>query len=214
MLDLYSEENLFRSQGYSLLAGVDEVGRGCLAGPVFAGAVMLPAEIRIPHLNDSKKLTPKIREQVSDIILREALAFCISIVSVEEIDRINILRASLKAMQLAIQGLRLLPELVLVDGHQAVDLPMPQKNLVGGDGRCASIAAASVIAKVARDRFMSEQEKIFPAFCFSRHKGYGTAQHLKELEENGPTLLHRRSFTPVRELVLAFNKFDKSVQNG
>lgn len=202
MLDLYSEEITFRSQGYLILAGVDEVGRGCIAGPVFAAAVILAIESKIPKLNDSKKLSSGVREEVAEIILKKSLAYQIVAVDAGEIDRINILRASLQAMRLAVEGLDRVPDLVLVDGNQAVDLRVPQKNLVGGDGRCASIAAASVIAKVARDRFMTEQEKLYPQFQFSSHKGYGTAQHLEELKRHGPTPLHRRSFAPVRQMVL------------
>jgi ribonuclease HII len=200
MVDLYAEEQVLRAEGFELLAGVDEVGRGCLAGPVFAAAVILPQDLKIPQLNDSKKLSPQLREKISAIILQQALAYKIERVSVEEIDRINILQASLKAMQLAIAGLLIFPKLLLIDGNQQVEVSIPQKTVIQGDGRCASIAAASVIAKVARDRYMAEQEKIFPQFSFSQHKGYGTAQHLEELKKHGPTPLHRRSFAPVRDL--------------
>jgi ribonuclease HII len=200
MVDLYAEEQSLRAEGFELLAGVDEVGRGCLAGPVFAAAVILPQDLKIPQLNDSKKLSPQLREKISAIILQQALAYKIERVSVEEIDRINILQASLQAMQLAIAGLSIFPKLLLVDGNQQVEVSIPQKTVIQGDGRCASIAAASVIAKVARDRYMAEQEKIFPQFSFSQHKGYGTAQHLEELKKHGPTPLHRRSFAPVRDL--------------
>jgi len=206
MPDLYSEEKYFRSQGFLHLAGVDEVGRGCLAGPVFAAAVILPPELQIPELNDSKKLKPKQRESISEIIHREALALHIASIDSEEIDRINILHASLKAMAVALLALKIPPHLVLVDGNQKVPVDMQQKTLVGGDGRCASIAAASVIAKVARDRYMSEQESHFPNFSFSEHKGYGTAKHQEELKKHGPTPLHRRSFGPVQQ----FNLFSSS----
>ncbi|MCE9625788.1 MAG: ribonuclease HII [Deltaproteobacteria bacterium] len=201
MVDLYAEEKVFYAQGYSTLAGVDEVGRGCIAGPVFAAAVLLPPDLRIPDLNDSKKLKASLREKLSEIILREAISHHIAMVSVEDVDSLNILWASMKAMRIAVEGLKQVPALLLVDGNRETDLPLPQKALVAGDGRCASIAAASVIAKVARDRWMSEQEAHFPGFSFAKHKGYGTAQHLKELREHGPTPLHRRTFAPVQELL-------------
>jgi ribonuclease HII len=137
------------------------------------------------------------------MILEQAIAAQVAWVSVEEIDRINIFQASLKAMRLAVEGLGQKPEMILVDGKFPLPLSIPQKPLVGGDDRSASIAAASIIAKVARDRFMEEQEKRFPHFSFSRHKGYGTALHLRELQGRGPTELHRRSFEPVRVLLAA-----------
>lgn len=198
---LYSIEADFRNEGFAQLAGVDEVGRGCLAGPVFAAAVILPPGLRIPKLDDSKKLTAATRDQVSAQVLEKCLAWHVAMVSAEEIDQLNILWASMKAMRLAVEGLRQVPDLLLVDGNRATDLAMPQRTLIGGDARCASIAAASVIAKVARDRWMTEQEKVFPQFSFSRHKGYGTAQHLRELGAHGPTPLHRRSFAPVQQSV-------------
>jgi len=200
-MDLYAEEQKFLFEGYATLAGVDEVGRGCIAGPVFAAAVILPSDLRIPQLNDSKKLSAQVRERLSEIILREALAWNIAEVSVEEIDTLNILWASMKAMRLAVEGLRMVPDLLLVDGNRETDLPLKQRAIVEGDGRCASIAAASVIAKVARDRWMSEQETHFPGFSFAQHKGYGTEQHLRELRKHGPTPLHRRSFAPVQALL-------------
>jgi len=152
-----------------------------------------------------KKLTPKIREQLNEQILAHATAVHVAFVSVEEIDRINIFHASQKAMVLALAGLKENPDLVLVDGKFPLSIDRPQKALVGGDGRVASIAAASIVAKVARDHFMTEQEGSYPGFSFSRHKGYGTRQHFVELKENGPTPLHRRSFAPVRELVQVFS---------
>lgn len=202
-MDLYAEEQTFYEQGFATLAGVDEVGRGCIAGPVFAAAVILPRELRIPDLDDSKKLLAPVRERISEIILREAIATCIAMVSVEEVDSLNILWASMKAMRLAVEGLKPAPGLLLIDGNRPTDLPLPQLALVAGDGRCASIAAASVIAKVARDRWMAEQEAHFPGFSFARHKGYGTEQHLRELKQHGPTPLHRRSFAPVQECLAA-----------
>lgn len=196
--DLYQEEQKLREGGYTLLAGVDEVGRGCLAGPVFAAAVVLPAALRLPQLDDSKKLSAPLRERLDGQIRLQALAWQVAWVGVEEIDKINILHASLKAMRLAVEGLAQNPHLVLVDGRQKIGFFLPQKTYVGGDAQLASIAAASVVAKVARDRYMQEQEKFFPHFSFGRHKGYGTAQHLEELRVYGATSLHRRSFAPVK----------------
>lgn len=201
MTDLYSEEIPFYEEGFATLAGVDEVGRGCIAGPVFAAAVILPRELRLPELDDSKKLKPKVRERLSEVIHREALAACIAMVSVEEVDQLNILWASMKAMRLAVEGLKLQPGLLLVDGNRVTDLKLPQRAIVAGDARCASIAAASVIAKVARDRWMTEREADYPGFSFAKHKGYGTAQHLRELKQHGATPLHRRSFAPVQDYI-------------
>lgn len=201
-MGLYSSEQDIRDEGFSTLAGVDEVGRGCLAGPVFAAAVVLPAGLRIPKLDDSKKLLPAIREQVSERVLSKAIAWHIAMVSVEEVDRLNILWASMKAMRLAVEGLSLTPDLLLIDGNRPMEHPLPQRAFVEGDGRYASIAAASVIAKVARDRWMAQQEQVFPHFTFSRHKGYGTPQHLRELDRYGPTPLHRRTFAPVMQCEL------------
>ncbi len=198
-LDLYAEEQPFYEEGFATLAGVDEVGRGCIAGPVFAAAVILPRAWRLPELDDSKKLKAPVRERLSEAILREAVASCVAMVSVEEVDRLNILWASMKAMRLAVEGLGVKPELLLVDGNRVTDLKLPQRAIVAGDARCASIAAASVIAKVARDRWMAEREAEYPGFSFARHKGYGTAQHLRELKAHGATPLHRRTFAPVQE---------------
>lgn len=203
-MDLFRPERSLQKEGIELIAGVDEVGRGCLAGPVFAAAVILPKKCSLPNLNDSKKLSVAQREELNVQIWDQALAACIADVSVEEIDRINILQASLKAMRLALEGLGRRPEMVLVDGKFAVKISLPQKTLIDGDARSASIAAASIIAKVARDKFMAEQEAHYPGYSFSRHKGYGTAQHLEELRKNGPTPLHRHSFAPVRELTGLF----------
>ena len=196
-MGLYASQNAFHQEGYQVIAGVDEVGRGCLAGPVCAAAVILPIGLRIPKLDDSKKLKPEVREQVNAVVLQKAIAWHIVMVSVEEIDQLNILWASMKAMKLAVEGLAQAPDLLLVDGNRETELKIPQRAIVEGDGRCASIAAASVIAKVARDRYMTEQQEIYPGFSFASHKGYGTPQHLRELDTHGPTPLHRRSFSPV-----------------
>ncbi|MDX1386841.1 MAG: ribonuclease HII [bacterium] len=203
-MDLMEMERSFYAKGCQIIAGVDEVGRGCLAGPVYAAAVILPQDFYHSEINDSKKLTPAKRENLNDFILEKALSLKIAWVEVEEIDQINIFHAALKAMKMALQGLSKKPDLTLVDGKFPVPFEGPQETLVKGDGRSASIAAASIIAKVARDRRMGELEKLFPQFSFSQHKGYGTAVHLKELRQYGPTPFHRRSFAPVRK---QFNLF-------
>lgn len=197
--ELMKEERHWYAQGLTRLAGVDEVGRGCLAGPVYAAAVILPPTFDLPHLNDSKRLNPLQREVLFAKIQQQAIAWRVARVEVEEIDRINIFHASLKAMAIALNGLAVKPDRVLVDGNFAAPVDFPQSPLVKGDARSASIAAASIIAKVIRDRFMAQQEKLYPKFSFARHKGYGTARHLEELKVHGPTPLHRRSFAPVQD---------------
>lgn len=198
-MDLLEEERRAYTQGIQTIAGVDEVGRGCLAGPVYAAAVILPQEFELPKLNDSKKLSPAQREVLFEQIHQQAVAVEVAWVDVEEIDRINIFHAALKAMALALQQLQTHPQLVLVDGKFKVPVSLSQKTMVKGDARSASIAAASIVAKVSRDRFMGSQDKCFPGYNFSQHKGYGTAAHLKALGELGVSPLHRRSFAPVRE---------------
>ncbi len=192
-------ERLFHDQGFKLVAGTDEVGRGCLAGPVVAAAVILPSEFVLVGLTDSKKLSKDQRQSLVPDIERQALSFSIASVSPEEIDRINILQASLRAMALAIQGLSIKPHAVLVDGNQPVPVSIPQKTVVKGDSRSISIAAASVIAKVYRDRLMEDFDSRYPVYRFARHKGYATAVHLRAIREHGPCPLHRRTFKGVRE---------------
>ncbi len=184
-----------------LTAGVDEVGRGPLAGPVVAAAVILDPNKPIEGLADSKKLSEKKREALYPIIKENALYFSVAEASVEEIDRINILQASLLAMQRAIEGLGVLPEHVLVDGNKAPNVSMSVDTVVKGDSRVASISAASIIAKVDRDRMMHEYHQRYPQFSFHKHKAYGSKQHLAELLEHGPTPEHRKTFAPVRRLL-------------
>lgn len=200
-MDLCAVERSYYMQQLSHIAGVDEVGRGCLAGPVYAAAVILPKKFLLPGLNDSKKLTPLQRERLYDKIVDQAVAYEVAWIGVEEIDRLNIFHASMKAMALAMENLSPVPEMVLVDGKFRVPHLLPQHPLVKGDSRSATIAAASILAKVSRDRRACDWEREYPAFNFSKHKGYGTAQHLRELQENGPTPLHRRSFAPVQALL-------------
>ncbi len=212
-------ERSFWDRNFQWVAGVDEVGRGCLAGPVVAAAVILPPRIGIPALDDSKKLNPEKREELLREILEKAVAVGIGQVEAEEIDRANILQASLKAMRLALADLRLKPQQVLVDGHQTPQSPFPEMAVVDGDGRSQSIAAASVVAKVYRDRLMLERERQYPQYGFARHKGYGTHQHLDALQQHGPCALHRRSFRPVARLVdqrhsVRFLNFKKKLESS
>ena len=184
-----------------LVAGVDEAGRGPLAGPVFAAAVILDDLLPIKGLADSKKLTPKKREHLYDIIKAQALCFCVATASVEEIDQLNILQATLLAMQRAVKGLRLKPSKVLVDGNRLPVLAIRAEAIVKGDSKVASISAASILAKVERDRWCVEVDAQFPNYGFLTHKGYGTQVHLRALQEYGPCVLHRRSFAPVAKLL-------------
>jgi ribonuclease HII len=173
---------------------VDEAGRGCLAGPVFAGAVILPPRLMIPEIDDSKKLAPGVRERLFDVICREAIAWTVASVDAEEIDRVNIHHASLKAMRLAVESLSSRPEYLLVDGKFTLHLSIPQEAVVDGDARSQTIAAASILAKVSRDRWISEEGKKYPQSKFAKHKGYGTEEHREEIRRHGLTPLHRRSF--------------------
>ncbi len=179
------------------IAGVDEAGRGCLAGPVVAASVILPKRLDIPGLKDSKQLTAEQRDEFYDIIRDKALAWGVGIIEPWEIDRINILRASLKAMKIAVDEMKIKPALLFIDGPYPIESRLPQKTLKKGDARSITIAAASVIAKVTRDRMMVEFQKRYPDFSFSIHKGYGTDLHMKELSKHGPTPIHRMTFAPL-----------------
>ncbi len=177
-----------------LYCGVDEAGRGCLAGPVVAAAVILPAGLALPGLNDSKKLTPKKREALYVAICRKALAFAIAQATVSEIESLNILEAAQLAMRRAVEALTPKPALALIDGPFARGFSCETLPIVGGDGKCASIAAASILAKVARDHLMQDLDARYPDYAFAQHKGYGTALHYARLTRHGPSLLHRRLF--------------------
>ena len=182
-----------------LVCGVDEAGAGPLAGPVVAAAVILPRELAIPGLNDSKKLTPRKREALFDQITAAAVAYSIAFVTAEEIDELDILNARMLAMNRAIEGLSVQPDLCLIDGNRdhgsAVAIAAPHACLVGGDGRSASIAAASILAKVSRDRYVTDVlDRAYPQYQFARHKGYGTKLHYAMLDTYGPCPAHRRSF--------------------
>lgn len=193
------------AQGYSFIAGVDEAGRGCLAGPVVAAAVILPLDdqtlTRFAGVQDSKQLTAPIRERLYDVIMQHAVAVSIGIGSVEQIDECNILQATKSAMRSAIRQLSPAPDALLLDALFLPDIPLPQHSIIKGDARCLSIAAASIIAKVTRDRMMLQLHEEYPTYGFNRHKGYGTEAHLAALQQYGVTPHHRRSFAPVRELV-------------
>ncbi|QSR85784.1 ribonuclease HII [Methylacidimicrobium sp. B4] len=187
---------MLAEQGLSPAAGVDEVGRGCLAGPLVAAAVILPPGIPLhPKLDDSKRLEPRHRSEVCHwIVGLPGVAYGVGFASVEEIDRWNVLGATMLAMSRAVAALPERPGVVLVDGREAPPLELPVRAIIGGDGRCACIAAASILAKVRRDQWMTEIDREHPRFGFARHKGYGTAEHWDALRIHGPTPLHRRSF--------------------
>lgn len=193
-LDLWEIERELHKEGVGPICGVDEAGRGPLAGPVCAAAVILPPEAELPGLNDSKKLSEKKREQLFPEIQRLALAWSVAFASVEEIEERNILGATMLAMNRAISGLSLRPELALIDGNRNREIQVPSRCVVHGDARCASIAAASILAKVSRDRLMVELAREYPQYGFDRHKGYGTRAHYAALREYGPCPAHRPSF--------------------
>lgn len=194
----FFHEKLARCAGYTLVAGVDEAGRGPLAGPVVASAVILPENAELPGVTDSKKMTERSRDRAFDLVRKTALGFSIGVVSAARIDEINILQASLEAMSRAIKTLDLKPDMVLVDGIHAVPLPIPQKCLKKGDQISRTVSAASVLAKVYRDRIMMSLDILYPCYGFARHKGYGTRQHLEALKNHGPCPIHRMTFKGVR----------------
>jgi ribonuclease HII len=190
-----------RKQGYSKIAGIDEAGRGTLAGPVVAGAVILPEKFYLPHLDDSKRLSPQRREQLFDAIYEQAVSIGIGIVDPAEIDRVNILQASLLSMRVAVDNLRPAPDYLLVDGIFPIRSSVPQQAIKHGDRRCLCIAAASIIAKVTRDRLMGLYDEEFPEFGFGKNKGYCTAAHRAAIRTFGYCSIHRKSFRGVREYV-------------
>jgi ribonuclease HII len=189
-------ENALRRLGFDRVAGVDEVGRGCLAGPVVAAAVVLDPGAHVAGLADSKVVPPDERDVLAALIVGRATAWAVAIVEADEIDRLNIHRASLQAMRQAIGALAPLPDAVLVDGFRIPDLAIPQRGIVKGDRRCAAIAAASIVAKVTRDRLMQALDAQDPRYGFARHKGYATAEHLEAVARYGYSAVHRRSFRP------------------
>lgn len=193
-IDWFSYERAAMLKGYSCVCGVDEAGRGPLAAPVFAAAVILPTGLEIPGLNDSKKLSAKKREYLFDVIQEKALAYSVAYATEKEIDEINILQATFLAMRRAVEGLVPRPDYALVDGNRLPELSVPAETIIKGDGLSASIAAASIMAKVSRDRLMEEIDRIYPQYQFAKHKGYGTALHVEMLKKYGPCPVHRRSF--------------------
>lgn len=182
------------AEGFHVICGVDEAGRGPLAGPVCAAAVILPPHTRIPGLNDSKKLTDKKRRELFPVICEQAVAYGIGMATEQEIDEINILQATFLAMQRAMDGLQVRPDLALIDGNRQKDFGLPVKTVVKGDSLSANIAAASVLAKVTRDDLMIRQAEQFPEYGFEIHKGYGTKAHYAALEQYGPSPIHRMTF--------------------
>ena len=193
-INLWAIEDACKEEGYRLICGVDEAGRGPLAGPVCAAAVILPEHLEIPGLNDSKKLSDKRRREVFPIIQESALAYGIGFASPEEIDEINILQATFLAMRRAISQLHVTPDLALIDGNRETDFGVPCRTVIKGDSLSANIAAASVLAKVSRDDLMLKAAEAYPGYGFEIHKGYGTKAHYAALEEKGPCAIHRRTF--------------------
>ena len=200
-MSLSMQAELFLQDAPSVVAGVDEAGRGPLAGDVFAAAVIFRHEHKISGLTDSKKLSEKKRTILAEIIRRESLAWCIARATVDEIDSMNILQASLLAMKRAVEGLSIKAELALIDGNQRPQLDCAVKTVIGGDLLVPCISAASILAKTARDQEMLRLHEQYPAYGFDSHKGYGTALHMAKLAEHGPSPVHRRSFAPVRRLL-------------
>ena len=198
-MKLWNIEREHFDAGLEYVCGVDEAGAGPLAGPVYAAAVILPPYCEIPGLNDSKKLTEKKREQIFGVIIEQAVAYSIARVEAEEIDDTDILSARMKAMQLAIDGLDVQPQMALIDGNRdhgkSAAVTAPHQLVVGGDGKSASIAAASILAKVSRDRYVVEElERDYPQYQFAKHKGYGTKLHYEMLDQYGPCAAHRKTF--------------------
>jgi ribonuclease HII len=215
------EEMALLEQGYCFVAGLDEAGRGCLAGPVVAAAVILPLQDdpanvmeRFAGVNDSKQLTLAARERLYDVIMQHAVAACVGIGPVEVIDERNILQATKYAMRLALKQLSPSPQALLLDAIRLPDIALPQRSIIKGDARCLSIAAASIIAKVTRDRLMVQLHQEYPDYGFNQHKGYGTEAHLAALHQHGVTPQHRRSFSPIRELLFGLFSFQTHHENN
>ena len=193
-IDWLFYENQAISNGYNIVCGVDEAGRGPLAGPVYAAAVILPKGYIIEGVNDSKKLSEKKREELFEKIKAESLAFSIGIATAEEIDEINILQATFLAMKRAVEGLQICPDYAMIDGNRKPNISVPCETIIKGDGKSASIACASILAKVSRDRYMLEMAEKYPEYQFEKHKGYGTKLHYEMLDKFGPCDIHRKTF--------------------
>ena len=194
-MDKFTLENELRVSGFPLVCGVDEVGRGPLAGPVVCAAVIMPAHEVIDGIDDSKKLSAKKREKLSTLIRLSAVAFSIFCVQPQKIDEVNILQATRLCMKGAVESLSVRPDFVITDGNMTLDIDTPQRPVIGGDASCYSIGAASVLAKVYRDALMDKYAELYPAYGFARNKGYGTAEHIAAIREYGLCPIHRRSFT-------------------
>ena len=194
-MDKFALENELRASGFPLVCGVDEVGRGPLAGPVVCAAVIMPAHEVIDGIDDSKKLSAKKREKLSTLIRLSAVAFSIFCVQPQKIDEVTILQATRLCMKGAVESLAVRPDFVITDGNMTLDIDTPQRPVIGGDASCYSIGAASVLAKVYRDALMDKYAELYPAYGFARNKGYGTAEHIAAIKEYGLCPIHRRSFT-------------------
>ena len=195
LINLKQIEKNFHEKGIKYIAGIDEAGRGPLAGPVVVASVIMPEDSMIEGVNDSKKVSEKKREKLYDLILEEAVSYGIGIIYQDEIDKINILQATKKGLTEAVEQMNIKPDLIMVDALTGIDtLGIPYHSIIKGDAKCYSISAASIIAKVTRDRIMREWDKVYPEYGFASHKGYGTAKHISALKECGPCSLHRRSF--------------------
>ena len=195
LINLKQIEKVFYNKGIEYIAGIDEAGRGPLAGPVVVASVIMTKDSMIEGVNDSKKVSEKKREKLYDIILEEAISYGIGIIYQDEIDEINILQATKKGLTEAVEQMKIKPDLIMVDALTGIDtLGIPYQSIIKGDAKCYSISAASIIAKVTRDRIMREWDKVYPEYGFAAHKGYGTAKHIAALKEYGPCEIHRRSF--------------------
>lgn len=195
LINLKQIEKNFHEKGIKYIAGIDEAGRGPLAGPVVVASVIMPEDSMIEGVNDSKKVSEKKREKLYDLILEEAVSYGIGIIYQDEIDKINILQATKKGLTEAVEQMNIKPDLIMVDALTGIDtLGIPYHSIIKGDAKCYSISAASIIAKVTRDRIMREWDKVYPEYGFASHKGYGTAKHISALKEYGPCPIHRRSF--------------------
>lgn len=214
-IDLYKyEENLY-DLGYHNICGIDEAGRGPLAGPICVAACILPPFLRIEGINDSKQLSAKKREELYKIIIDKSIAYNIVFVSVEDVDTLNIYQATKKGMLEAVNGLKVKPDFVLIDAMPLHELEMPHNSIIHGDALSASVAAASILAKVTRDHFMEKMDIKYPNYGFSRHKGYGTKAHMDALRKYGPCPIHRKTFYPVstyftKQLSLDLNDLDET----